>query len=45
MRALFDQYGYKYEISEGERTKIVQVYVDDLLLFGNSKENMDRLMI
>jgi hypothetical protein len=44
MGVLFDQYEYKYEASEEERTKTVQVYVDDLLMFGSSKERMDRLM-
>jgi hypothetical protein len=44
MRALFDQYEYKYETPEGERTKTVQPYAEDLLPSGNSKENMDRLM-
>jgi hypothetical protein len=44
MKVLFDQYGHKYETPEGERTKTDQAHADDLLVFGNSKENMDILM-
>jgi hypothetical protein len=44
MRRFNEKYGYKYEIADRIQTKTMQAYADDLLLFSNSKENMNRLM-
>jgi hypothetical protein len=40
----FEDYGYKYYEENELQIKIVQAYADDLLLYANSKENMDHLI-
>jgi hypothetical protein len=44
LRKNFEDFGYKYYEGNELQTKIVQAYADDLLLFANSKENMDHLI-
>jgi hypothetical protein len=44
LRRNFEEFGYKYYEGRELQTKIVQAYAHDLLLFANSKENMDHLI-
>jgi hypothetical protein len=44
MRRSYEKYGYKYEVADEIQIKPAQTYANDLLIFSNSKENMNRLM-
>jgi hypothetical protein len=44
LRRNFEEFGSKYNEGRELQTKIVQAYADDLLLFANSKENMNHLI-
>jgi hypothetical protein len=44
LRRNFEEFGYKYYEGRDLQTNIAQAYADDLLLFANSKENIDHLI-